>query len=89
MKVTEDLGGERYLPSYFRNEEKALKAAKYISQLSNQIVRRVPIYLFMNVWLCISKHKNEAFMAYKQLETWIESQTGKGIKRLRTDEGRK
>ena len=35
----------------------------------------------------IIKHKSEAFKIFKQWKTVVENQTGKKIKRLRTDNG--
>ena len=39
------------------------------------------------VWVYILKHKDEVFAQFKQWKTMIEKQTGKQIKRLRTDNG--
>ena len=39
------------------------------------------------VWAFFLKHKNEAFITFKQWKILVEKQTGKQIKRLRTDNG--
>src|ERR1044072_9168661 len=39
------------------------------------------------VWIFILKQKGEAFVKFKQWKTLIEKQTGRQIKRLRTDNG--
>jgi len=38
-------------------------------------------------WVFMMKHKSEAFNKFKQRKTLVENQTGKKIKRLRTDNG--
>ena len=38
-------------------------------------------------WVFMMKHKGEAFKKFKEWKTLIENQTGKKIKRLRTDNG--
>ncbi|KAJ4702606.1 Retrovirus-related Pol polyprotein from transposon TNT 1-94 [Melia azedarach] len=38
-------------------------------------------------WVFIMKHKSEAFKNFKQWKALVENQTGKKIKRLRTDNG--
>ncbi|KAK1363414.1 hypothetical protein POM88_038975 [Heracleum sosnowskyi] len=38
-------------------------------------------------WLFIMKHKSEVFKIFRQWKTLLENQTGKKIKRLRTDNG--
>ena len=38
-------------------------------------------------WLFFMKHKGEAFKNFKEWKTLVENQTGKKIKRLRTDNG--
>ena len=38
-------------------------------------------------WVFMMKHKSEAFKNFKQWKILIENQTGKKIKRLRTDNG--
>ena len=38
-------------------------------------------------WVFMMKHKSEAFNNFKQWKTLVENQTGKKIKRLRTDNG--
>ncbi|KAL6345221.1 hypothetical protein AAG906_015704 [Vitis piasezkii] len=40
-----------------------------------------------NVWVYIFKHKNDVFGKFKQWKAMIEKQTGKQIKRLRTNNG--
>ena len=39
------------------------------------------------VWVYFLKHKNDVFAQFKEWKTMIEKQTGKVIKRLRTDNG--
>ena len=39
------------------------------------------------VWVYFLKHKNDVFLTFKQWKALIEKQTGKQIKRLRTDNG--
>jgi len=39
------------------------------------------------LWVYFLKHKNEAFSTFKEWKLLIENQTGKKIKRLRTDNG--
>ena len=39
------------------------------------------------VWVYILKHKHEAFAQFKQWKAMVEKQTGKQLKRLRTDNG--
>lgn len=39
------------------------------------------------VWLYFLKHKNDVYLTFKQWKVLIEKQTGKQIKRLRTDNG--
>nr|KYP59911.1 Retrovirus-related Pol polyprotein from transposon TNT 1-94 [Cajanus cajan] len=36
-------------------------------------------------WIFIMKHKNQAFKYFKEWKILVENQTGKRIKRLRTD----
>jgi len=38
-------------------------------------------------WIFIMKHKSYAFKNFKQWKTLVENQTGKKVKRLRTDNG--
>ncbi|KAL1208699.1 Retrovirus-related Pol polyprotein from transposon TNT 1-94 [Cardamine amara subsp. amara] len=38
-------------------------------------------------WVIMLKHKNEAFKNFREWKTLVENQTGKKIKRLRTDNG--
>jgi transposase InsO family protein len=38
-------------------------------------------------WVIMMKHKSEAFKNFRQWKTLVENQTGKKIKRLRTDNG--
>nr|KYP59920.1 Retrovirus-related Pol polyprotein from transposon TNT 1-94 [Cajanus cajan] len=38
-------------------------------------------------WIFIMKHKNQAFKYFKEWKILVENQTGKRIKRLRTDNG--
>ena len=40
-------------------------------------------------WIFIMKHKSDAFKNFKQLKALVENQTGKKVKRLRTDNGLK
>lgn len=39
------------------------------------------------VWVYFLKHKNDVFLTFKQWKTMIEKQTGKPVKRFRTDNG--
>ena len=41
------------------------------------------------VWVYFLKHKNDVYLTFKQWKVLIEKQTGKQIKRLRTDNGMK
>ena len=39
------------------------------------------------VWLYFLKHKNQAFAKFKEWKIMVENQTGKKLKKLRTDNG--
>ena len=39
------------------------------------------------VWTYFLRHKNEAFPTFKKWKTFVEVQTGKKVKKLRTDNG--
>jgi 5'-3' exoribonuclease 2 len=38
-------------------------------------------------WIFVMKHKSDAFGKFKEWKTLVENQTGKKVKRLRTDNG--
>lgn len=42
---------------------------------------------YSNTWVIMLKHKSEAFKNFREWKTLVENQTGKKIKRLRTDNG--
>ncbi|KAL3514411.1 hypothetical protein ACH5RR_027128 [Cinchona calisaya] len=53
--------------------------ARYMLTFINDYSRKV--------WVYFLKHKNDVFLTFKQWKVLIEKQTGKQIKRLRTDNG--
>ena len=61
------------------SREQSLGGARYMITFIDDFSRKV--------WAFFLKHKNEAFITFKQWKILVEKQTGKQIKRLRTDNG--
>ncbi|KAH9655560.1 Integrase catalytic domain-containing protein [Citrus sinensis] len=69
--IHSDLWGPSQVPS--------LGGARYFVSFIDDYSRKV--------WIYVLKHKSEALGKFKEWDTLIENQTGKKIKRLRTDNG--
>ena len=57
----------------------SLSGATYFMSIVDDYSRKL--------WICILKNKNDAFSHFKQWKTKVEKQTGRMVKRLRTDNG--
>ena len=69
--IHSDLWGESRVPS--------LGGARYMLTIIDDYSRRV--------WSFFIKHKSDAFKTFKEWKIMIENQSGKRIKKLRTDNG--
>ncbi|GJW03442.1 retrotransposon protein, putative, ty1-copia subclass [Tanacetum coccineum] len=61
------------------SQEASLGGARYMLTIIDDFSRRV--------WPYFLKHKSEAFSAFKEWKVMVETQTGKKVKKLRTDNG--
>nr|GFB48752.1 retrotransposon protein, putative, Ty1-copia subclass [Tanacetum cinerariifolium] len=61
------------------SQEASLGGARYMLTIIDDYSRRV--------WPYFLKHKSEAFSAFKEWKVMVETQTGKKVKKLRTDNG--
>ena len=58
-----------------------------ISHGSNKYFLTIIDDCSQRVWVCLLKHKNEAFNRFKTWKNLIKNQTNKRVKRLRTNNG--
>ena len=79
----------------------ATRAEEILELIHNDVFGHVPIpslggsmyyasfinHFSRNTWLYFLKNKLEAFNKFKEFKALVESQTGKNIKMLRTDNG--
>ncbi|GJV93371.1 retrotransposon protein, putative, ty1-copia subclass [Tanacetum coccineum] len=61
------------------SQEASLGGARYMLTIIDDFSR--------SVWPYFLKHKSEAFSAFKEWKVMVETQTGKKVKKLRTDNG--